>query len=113
MIGLIGILLSLALLIVLAYRGLNVIVLAPTMASIAVIFAGAPILATYTQVFMPAMGNVVVSFFPLFLLGALFGKVMSDSGVALRIAEWVVRPPDPDRGTRVLRVLRFWAWARQ
>ncbi|WP_187345596.1 hypothetical protein [Serinicoccus sp. CNJ-927] len=37
-------------LIVLAYRGLNVIVLAPIMASIAVIFAGAPILATYTQV---------------------------------------------------------------
>ncbi|WP_151526066.1 GntP family permease [Serinicoccus kebangsaanensis] len=91
MIGLIGILLSLALLIVLAYRGLNVIVLAPIMASIAVIFAGAPILATYTQVFMPAMGNFVVSFFPLFLLGALFGKVMSDSGAALRIAEWVVR----------------------
>ncbi|WP_281965808.1 hypothetical protein [Serinicoccus marinus] len=90
-IGLIGILLSLALLIVLAYRGLNVIVLAPIMASIAVIFAGAPILATYTQVFMPAMGNVVVSFFPLFMLGALFGKVMSDSGAALRIAEWVVR----------------------
>ena len=48
MVGLIGIPLSLALLIVLAYRGLNVIVLAPIMASIAVIFAGAPILATYT-----------------------------------------------------------------
>lgn len=91
MIGLVGILLSLALLIVLAYRGLNVIVLAPIMASIAVIFAGAPLLATYTQVFMPAMGNFVVNFSPLFLLGALFGKVMSDSGAALRIADWVVR----------------------
>lgn len=90
MIGLLGILLSLALLIFFAYRGFNVIVLAPIMAMVAVIFAGAPILATYTQVFMPSLGNFVRNFFPLFLLGALFGKVMSDSGAARRIADWVV-----------------------
>lgn len=90
MIGLFGILLSLGLLIFLAYRGFNVIVLAPLMATVAVIFAGAPVLATYTQVFMPALGNYVIRFFPLFLLGAIFGKVMADSGSALRIARWVV-----------------------
>lgn len=90
MISLLGILLALGLLILLAYRGLNVIVLAPIMAALAAIFAGAPLLATYTQVFMPAMGGFITSFFPLFLLGALFGKVMADSGSARAIADWVV-----------------------
>ena len=55
MVGLIGIVLSLALLIVFAYRGVNVIILAPLMALLATVFAGGlPLLATYTQVFMPA-----------------------------------------------------------
>ncbi len=91
MIGLIGIVLSLALLIFFAYRGVNVIILAPVMALLATIFAGgAPLLATYTQVFMPALGGYVITYFPLFLLGAIFGKLMDDSGSARAIAYFIV-----------------------
>lgn len=87
--GLIGIFLSLALLMYLAYRGINVLILAPLLALLATVFAGGlPILATYTQVFMPALGDYLVKFFPLFLLGAIFGKLMADSGSARTIAEW-------------------------
>jgi hypothetical protein len=81
MIGLIGIILSLVLLMYLAYRGITVLVLAPFLACLAVLFAGdLPLLATYTQVFMNAAGRFVMTYFPLFLLGALFGKLMDDSG---------------------------------
>ncbi|GAA4696447.1 GntP family permease [Nocardioides nanhaiensis] len=91
MIGLIGIILSLALLIFFAYRGVNVIILAPLMALLATAFAGGlPLLATYTQVFMPALGNYLITYFPLFLLGALFGKLMDDSGAARTIAYTIV-----------------------
>lgn len=91
MIGLIGIVLSLVLLIVFAYRGVNVIILAPLMALLATAFAGGlPMLATYTQVFMPALGNYLITYFPLFLLGALFGKLMDDSGAARAIAYFIV-----------------------
>jgi H+/gluconate symporter-like permease len=90
MIGLIGILLSLVLLIVFAYRGVNVLILAPLMALLAAAFASAPMIATYTQVFMPALGKYVITYFPLFLLGAIFGKLMDDSGSARRIAGWIV-----------------------
>jgi H+/gluconate symporter-like permease len=91
MIGLIGIVLSLALLMILAYRGINVIILAPLMALLATVFAGGlPLLATYTQVFMPALGNYLITYFPLFLLGALFGKLMDDSGCARSIAHFIV-----------------------
>lgn len=90
MIGLVGILLSLVLLIVFAYRGVNVLILAPLMALLAAAFASAPMIATYTQVFMPALGKYVITYFPLFLLGAIFGKLMDDSGSARRIAHWIV-----------------------
>jgi H+/gluconate symporter-like permease len=91
MIGLFGIILSLALLMFLAYRGINVIILAPLMALLATAFAGGlPMLATYTQVFMPALGNYLITYFPLFLLGALFGKLMDDSGAARAIAYFTV-----------------------
>ncbi len=86
MLGLIGILLALVLLITLAYRGHSVLVAAPVAALVAVVFAGAPLLASYTQVFMPALGKFIVGFFPLFLAGAVFGKLMSSTGYAMAIA---------------------------
>ncbi|HNE00542.1 MAG TPA: GntP family permease, partial [Plasticicumulans sp.] len=77
MLGILGIVLSLALLIFLAYRGWNVIFIAPFCATVALLFnwGDAPLLATYTQTFMPALGNYFAKFFPLFLLGAVFGKL--------------------------------------
>ena len=60
MLGLIGVILSLALLIFFAYRGINVLILAPLCALFATIFASGPLLATYTQVFMPALGGYVI-----------------------------------------------------
>jgi len=90
MIGLLGILLALGLLIVLAYRGVSVLLLAPLCAMLAALFAGAPLLGLYTQVFMTAAGSFVVSFFPLFLLGAIFGRLMDDSGSAKAIARGLV-----------------------
>ena len=91
MIGLFGIILSLVLLIALAYRGINVIILAPLMALLATAFAGGlPLIATYTQVFMPSLGKYLITYFPLFLLGALFGKLMDDSGAARAIAHFIV-----------------------
>ncbi|GEO41724.1 citrate transporter [Skermanella aerolata] len=98
MVGLIGIILSLALLMYLAYRGITVLVLAPFLACLAVVFAGdLPLLATYTQVFMNAAGRFVITYFPLFLLGALFGKLMDDSGSARTIAHWIVEKLGAER----------------
>ena len=93
MLGILGIVLSLALLIFLAYRGWNVIFIAPFCATVALLFnwGDAPLLATYTQTFMPALGNYFAKFFPLFLLGAVFGKLMDDSGSARAIAHRIVQ----------------------
>lgn len=84
--GLIGIFVALAFLITMAYRGHSVLLLAPVAAAIAALLAGAPLLASYTQVFMPAAAKFIASFFPLFLVGAIFGQLMTSSGFAARIA---------------------------
>ena len=97
--GTLGILISLALLMYLAYRGINVLILAPLLALLALLFAGdiGLLLPTYTQVFMKAMGGYVIQFFPLFLLGALFGKLMDDSGSARAIAHGIVAKVGSER----------------
>jgi len=92
MISLLPILLSLGLLMYLAYRGHSVILLAPLLAMLAVLLSGEAntMLGVYTQVFMKGLGGYIISFFPLFLLGAIFGKLMDDSGSALSISESLV-----------------------
>lgn len=89
------ILIALVLLIAGAWAGLSVLVLAPLLAALAALASGMPVLAGYTQVFMTAAGGFVVQFFPLFLLGALFGKVMEASGAAERLAEAIAAAVGP------------------
>ncbi|WP_397568910.1 GntP family permease [Schlesneria sp. T3-172] len=88
----VGILVSLGLLMILAYRNHSVIVIAPLCALLAVAFDGElPLLATYTQIFLDSVGLFIVRYFPLFLLGAIFGKLMEATGSATSIAEAIVR----------------------
>lgn len=84
--GFIGIFLGLGLLIWFAYRGWSVLILCPLAALVAALFSGEPLLATWTQTFMSGTVGFLAQFFPLFLLGALFGKLMDDSGSVQSIA---------------------------
>jgi H+/gluconate symporter-like permease len=95
--GLVGILLGLGLLIALAFRGWSVLLLAPVAALIAAAFAGEPLLAHWTQTFMGSAARFVGQFFPLFLLGALFGKLMEDSGSVAAIAQLMTERLGPSR----------------
>jgi H+/gluconate symporter-like permease len=87
--GLLGILVALGLLIWLAYRGWSVLLLAPAAALLAAAVAREPLLAHWTQTFMVSAANFLAQFFPLFLLGALFGKLMDDSGSVSAIARFM------------------------
>ena len=101
MLDLIAVLLALGLLMYLAFRGISLLILAPVMAMLAVaLTARLPPLvpsAAYTPVFMGATGGFIVAFFPLFLLGAVFGKLMDDSGAARAIAQAVISKLGPER----------------
>lgn len=87
--GLIGILVALGFLIYRAFLGGSILLLAPAAAIIAAIFSGEPILANLTQVFMQSTATFIGQFFFLFLLGALFGKLMEDSRSVEAIADFM------------------------
>ncbi len=94
-IAIIGVIISLALLIYLAYKGWPVIAIAPLVALVAVVIGGIAyrepphLLAHYTEVFMTAAGNYIKNYFPIFMLGALFGKMLELSGAAQSIANTI------------------------
>ncbi|MBB5051552.1 H+/gluconate symporter-like permease [Afipia massiliensis] len=95
--GLLGILLALGLLIWLAYRGWSVLLLAPAAALVAAAVSREPLLAHWTQTFMGSAAQFLAQFFPLFLLGALFGKLMDDSGSVEAIARFMTEKLGPSR----------------
>lgn len=95
--SLLGILVGLACLMYLAFRGWTILLLAPAAAMIAAAFSGEPLLAHWTQTFMSAASGFVAQFFPIFLLGALFGKLMDDSGSVRTIADYMTRSLGPSR----------------
>ena len=87
-----AIVITLLLLMFFAYRGYSVLILAPIMATLAVFLSGDFLssIPAYTDVFMGALSGFLLKFFPIFLLGALFGRLMADSGAATAIANTVV-----------------------
>ena len=89
LVGILGILVGLGLLIWFAFKGWSVLLLAPLAAVAAALFAREPILAHWTQTFMRSAAGFFAQFFPLFLLGALFGKLMEDSGSVTAIADFM------------------------
>lgn len=89
--GLIGIIVALALLMWLAYRGWSVLIVAPAAGLLAAAFSGQPLLAQWTQNFMPGAAAFVAQWFPMFLLGGLFGKLMDDSGSVASVANFLTR----------------------
>lgn len=71
--------------------------LAPAAALIAALAAGEPLLAHWTQTFMISASGFLAQFFPLFLLGAVFGKLMDDSGSVSTIARFMTERLGPRR----------------
>ena len=97
LVGLAGVLGGLALLIAFAFRGWSVLLLAPIAALVAALFSREPLLAHWTLTFMGGAADFLARFFPLFLLGAVFGKLMEDSGSVASIATYVTQRLGPHR----------------
>jgi H+/gluconate symporter-like permease len=83
---------ALALLMYTAYRGYSVILMAP-IAAIGAVILTSPSAAfiAFTEHFMPSMVVFVKNYFPVFLLGAVFGKLIELSGFSKSIVAAVVR----------------------
>jgi len=85
------VILALALLMFVAYRGFSVILFAPICALLAVLATDPALVApVFSGVFMDKMVGFVKNYLPVFLLGAVFGKVIELSGFARSIVTAVI-----------------------
>ena len=91
-------LLAIGFLMLVAYRGYSVILFAPVAALGAVLLTmpGA-VLPAYSAQFMENMAMFIRNYFPVFKLGALFGKVIELSGFAKALAAGISRVAGPTR----------------
>lgn len=95
MVGLIG---GLALLIVLTMKGVNILIAGPISALLVAVTSGMPLFsqlagkdeADYVTSYMSGFTGFIASWYLMFLLGAVFGKVMEDSGAADSVSKWIV-----------------------
>ncbi|VAW02025.1 D-beta-hydroxybutyrate permease [hydrothermal vent metagenome] len=98
MLAMIGLVLALALLVTLAMRGWSILIAAPLCAIIVAVTANLsllPVLAApgdgnFTSTYMAGFTKFVGSYFIVFLLGAVFGKLMEETGSADSVAHWVI-----------------------
>ena len=82
---------SLIFLMLVAYRGYSVILFAPVAALAAVLLTDPSLVAPmYSNVFMVKMADFIRNYFPVFLLGAIFGKVIEISGFSKAITASVI-----------------------
>ena len=90
------VILALITLMVVAYRGYSIIIFAPIVAMAAVFcFEPLSIMPAYTNLFMQKASEFVRNFFPFFMLGAIFGKVVEMAGFAKSLTQAIYKAVGP------------------
>ncbi|MBE7157708.1 MAG: GntP family permease, partial [Rhodospirillales bacterium] len=97
---------ALAVLMIAAYRGYSVILFAPVAALGAVLLTDpAAVAPAFSGVFMEKMVGFIKLYFPVFLLGAVFGKVIELSGFSRSIVAATIRLFGPRQAIVVIVVV--------
>ena len=73
-----------------AYRGWSIILIAPLFAGIAALASAFGVLPTYTELYMTRMAEYVKTYYPVFLFGAVFARLMEKGGLAAAVAGKIV-----------------------
>jgi len=98
MLSLIGLVTALLLLMLLTIRGMNLFVATPLCALLVAITSDIALLpplagegqANVITAYMGGFTSFIASWFFMFLLGSIFGKLMEDTGAADSVARWIV-----------------------
>ncbi|MCA1035915.1 MULTISPECIES: GntP family permease [Bacillus] len=86
-----SIVIGLILLMLLAYMGWSIIWVAPIVAGAVALMSGLDLMSTYTDTYMGGFVDFTKKWFPIFLLGAVFGKLMEDTGAAKSVAYQITK----------------------
>lgn len=100
MISILGLIFSLILIMYLAYKGYSTIITAPLVALLTLIITtgfDSHLMANYTEVYMVGFANFIKNYFPLFMTGAIFAKLMEEVGYAKSIAYYITKKLGKDK----------------
>ncbi|USK44039.1 GntP family permease [Cytobacillus oceanisediminis] len=97
MLGMLGLIASLILLMYLTMKGVNIIIAAIISAVVVALSGGLNLETALTEHYMTGFTNYFYSWFLIFLLGAVFGKIMQVTKAADSIANWVKDTLGPSR----------------
>ena len=100
MFSILGLILSLILIMYLAYKGYSTIITAPIIAIITIILTtgfNGHLMANYTEVYMSGFANFIKNYFPLFMTGAIFAKLMEEANYAKSIAHFITQKLGKDK----------------
>ena len=73
-----------------AYRGWSIILIAPFFAVVAAIISEFGILPTYSELYMTRLAEYTKTYYPVFLFGAVFARLMEKGGLASAIAGKII-----------------------
>ena len=71
----------------LAYKGWSIILIAPLLAVVAAVGAGTSWIDILGNVYLAKAAEYIKNYFPIFLFGAVFAKLMEKGGLAASIAD--------------------------
>lgn len=91
MLGIIGLIAAIVCVITLIWKNWHMAIVSLAGALIVILFNAMDPVATLTEKFMTGMSGFAGSWFLLFMLGAIFGKVMGDSGASVGIANRMLK----------------------
>ncbi len=88
--GVVTIFIGLALLMFLAFKGHSIIWVAPLCATFVALCGGLNLLDAYVNTYMEGAAGYFKTWFPAFFLGAVYGKVMDETGAARSLGQKLV-----------------------
>ncbi len=91
MVSVIGVIIALSILIFLALKGYNLLIISLVVSALIAFTSGIQINEALTNHYIEGFINFVRNYFLIFFFGALFGKIMEDSGAARSIARGILK----------------------
>lgn len=89
-IGLLGILLAFFIVIFFTYKGFHLAYVVVVACFVVIVTNNLPLIETFNSVIMPKVGEQAATLLPLYLFGAIFGKMFIDSGAAISLSKAIL-----------------------
>lgn len=106
-IGLLGILVAFFIVIYFTYKGFHLAYVVVVACLVVLVTNNMPLIQTFNETIMPKVGEQAATLLPLYLFGAIFGKMFIDSGAAHSLSQFLLGLLGKDAKPQTKRIFGF------